>query len=152
MNILSGETFQQLFHDGIFDRNLFLTLNEEVSMEDLRRYRLTEDIPTTSMFIDAKSSYKDIDLDVKFDIIFALHSPLEYKTVASQIKSVAIRPGVNLDKLPKGYSGICLIDFPLGKPPLLKRLRPANGQIDSKDYDTLYLTTQKVINAILNRI
>lgn len=152
MSMFSGETLQRLFEEGVLNRNPFLTLHEGVNEEDLHRYKLSKDIPKTSVFIDAKSSYNDIDLNITFDIVFALHSPFEYETVASQIKSAAIRPGVNLDKLPKGYSGICLIDFPFGKPLLLKRLRPANKQIDFKNYDTLYLTTQKVMDAILSRI
>ena len=94
----------------------------------------------------------DIPIGVEFDVIFSRTNPQDYMSCRSILEWVNVNHTREIDYLPAGYSGVCLIEFSNGKPEILSRLAEFGDDKRQVDYDVLYLTTQDVMNRILENL
>ena len=94
---------------------------------------------------------KDVFVGAKFDVLFASRSPESYSVVNATLKyiNIQINSSREVDVLPRGYSGICLIDFEKHKPELLTVLKVYGEQRDNGKHDVLYLSQKPVLERIL---
>ena len=138
--------------DGTME-NMVFSCGSKISNENISANKnLPIDIPETSIYVDTGSYSFDLKLDKEFDIIFAKNNPKDFIKIQSIFKYISINANYEIDYLPKGYSGIGLVDFPQGKPEILNKLSEFRSEEKSKTNDTLYLTTQSVMDKILENL
>lgn len=104
-------------------------------------------MPKTSMFIGCRSE-KDIKIDTEFNVLFEYFNVENIVNTKAILKYVSVNPSYEIDSLPCGYYGICLVDFPNGIPSLIDTLRPEN----EKSINMLYLTQKDVMSKLLSYI
>lgn len=101
----------------------------------LNNLQLAED----EILCDCKSTCVDIKTGEEFNVLFS-HTDVEnYVYTKAILKYTSVNRSYEVNYLPNGYAGICLIEFPNGLPALLKKLRPEEED-DYALYDILYLT------------
>jgi hypothetical protein len=105
--------------------------------------------PGTNEYYIFGTSFMDVPVGASFDVIFPYHHVEEYIHAASILKYVNVNHSYEIDYLPNGYSGICLIEFPNGKPDILKKLAVYGEKYDDSIHDTLILTQKPIIDKIL---
>lgn len=101
---------------------------------------------------DCRTLCTDILCNTKFDILFSHNEVEKYVKTDAILEYVSVNRSYEVELLPKGYTGFCIINFPNGQPELLKKLRPEKENYDLTKYDTLYLTQSAVLERILNEI
>lgn len=132
---------------------LVFEIPDIISRNNISKFKgLNQNIPLASQYLGTGRFRFDIPTMVEFDVIFSRKNPLDYQPTRAILKWVNVNPNIETDFLPAGYSGICLIDFPQGKPNMLKKLPEFGEEIRGTEYDILYLTTQPVMNKILQRL
>jgi hypothetical protein len=113
--------------------------------EMLKKGKLNEMIlPTNSLFIGCRSN-KDMKVDTEFDTLFSYKNVEKYIITKAILKYVSVNPSYEIDYLPYGYYGICLIDFPEGIPLMLNKLNSEN----MVNYDLLFLTKKTILDETL---
>jgi hypothetical protein len=109
-------------------------------------------LASTQIITESKGFCTDIPFNTKFDVLF-LHDEVENFIITNAVlEYVSFNRGYEVDCLPNGYSALCIINFPDGKPELLNKLRPQKTARDLSKYDVLYLTQSDVIERILNEL
>lgn len=143
--------FREVSSDKI--NTLIFDLPDIIHDENISKHKgLSTEIPKTSQYLGTGKFSFDIPKNIEFDVIFSRKSPLTYKKTKAVITWFNINANIKTDYLPSGYSGICIVDFPEGKPELLKSLAEFGTDKYGKDYDELYLTTQEVMDKILEKL
>lgn len=146
---LSKYTIKEKIELGISD---VLFLNE-LPIQMLERGNLNKLIlPQTSLFIGCQTWCTDIKCETEYNVLFPHHNVEDFILTKAVLKYVSVNPTYEIDYLPNGYYGICIIDFPEGKPDLLHKLRPENEKDDRYKYDRLYLTQKSVFEKIIYRL
>jgi hypothetical protein len=103
------------------------------------------------MFIFGKG-YMDIPIGASFDVIFPARDVKNYIYTNSILKYVSVNPSYEIDYLPCGYTGMCLLDFSEGKPEILKKLAIFGEKKDYSIHDTLILTQKPILDKILKEL
>lgn len=152
----------QLDCEEIISKSLFpiLPLIQIPDWEQTKRYyslnpqhKLNSLILNDNQIIsDCRTLCNDVLCNTKFDILFSHHEVENYVNTNAVLEYVSVNRSYEVELLPKGYSGLCIINFLNGKPELLKKLRPENEQNDLTKYDKLYLTQRTVLERILNEL
>jgi|GEM_PF-5522689 len=125
----------------------------ELPVEMLERGNLdTLSLSPNSLFIGCQTWCADMKVGKEFDVLFSHHEVENFVTTKAILMSVKINPSYEIDYLPVGQYGICMINFPEGKPDLLNKLRPENEKNDKNRYDRLYLTQKKMFEKILKEL
>jgi hypothetical protein len=101
---------------------------------------------------DCRTLCTDILCNTKFDVLFSHHDVENYIDTDAVLEYISVNRSYEVELLPKGYTGFCIINFPNGKPELLKKLRPEKEYHDLTKYDKLYLTQSAVLERILNQL
>lgn len=107
--------------EGLFDKNLSLYLLDIPTIEDLQKGISVT--PSQNDFFVFARGYNDlIKVGSIFETIISRKSTSECLYQKSIIKYISVRKGDNIDYLPRGYSAICLIEFPDGIPEIIKKI------------------------------
>jgi hypothetical protein len=129
--------------------NLIFYVSDIIENAEISQYKgLDTNIPENSQYLGTGRHSLDIPVGNKFEVIFAKSNMKNYQKVESSILYANVNPSVELDYLPAGYSGICLVNFPNGMPEILSNL-PKYNSARSKDSDMVYLTSQKTMDRII---
>jgi len=138
---------ESLFPDiAVFD------IPDIIMEEDLDSLDLNKEIFENSVYLGTGRHHIDIPIGTAYNVIFSREDPLNYIETNAILKYVNVNPTVETDFLPAGYSGLCLMHFPSGKPELLDKLGPFNNVKDRDKHDVLYLTNQEVMDEIIARL
>ncbi|WP_298418827.1 hypothetical protein [uncultured Kordia sp.] len=125
------------------DENIVLCLEELINDSKLSSYKLNKTEKNSSYFISGGQNL-DVKKGSQFDIIFNIENPSNYISSLTKLSEIKLRKNIDLEILPEGYGGIVLIDFLETKPDIIKVLDRDRG-----NYKALYLTTQPILNRIL---
>lgn len=132
-----------------FPSEIIMESGNLMGKENLLNENLESNIPSSSQYLVIERNNLDITPGLKFDVIFPFSNPSNYINTEAILKFVNVKPNISTEIIPAGYSGIGLIDFPYGKPKILEDLGVFMKQSeDNKEY-ALYLTTQPVMDRIL---
>ncbi|MFN4198075.1 MAG: hypothetical protein ACK4FS_03510 [Flavobacterium sp.] len=145
------KVFREVTSNNI--ETLIFDLPDIISQENINKHKgLSTKIPKTSQYLGTGRFGFDIPEGVELDVIFPKSNPIAFIKTKAVLKWFSVNANIKTDYLPTGYSGICLIDFPEGKPELLKNLVEFGTDKYGKDYEELYLTTQAVMDKILKKM
>ena len=145
-NIL-GEIRLSLHKEGYYTKYKELLLTDFPCEIDLSKGKLP--IPKeTEIFIFGTSGYCDVPIETSFDIIYPSHNILKYVFVKSILKYVSVSPRYEIDYLPSGYSGLCLLEFPEGIPDMLNKLGMSREKKEFSTHDYLWLTQGPIVERI----
>jgi hypothetical protein len=106
----------------------------------------------TEIFIFGKSGYCDVPIETSFDVIYPGRNILDYVFVKSTLKYVSVNPRYEINYLPNGYSGLCLLEFPEGIPDILNKLGTSREKTDFSIHDFLWLTQKPVLERMLEEL
>lgn len=139
--------------DGTLNTLIF-SLPDIIRKNDISKYKnVNPNIPDTSQYLGTGRFNIDVPLGIEFDVIFSRKNPADYRKTHAILKWVNVNPTIETNHLPAGYSGMCLIDFPDGKPDdMFKNLADFNEDTFGKNYEELFLTTQAVMDKIIERL
>lgn len=138
--------------DGTVE-NMVFYIPDKISNENITNHKnLPTNIPETSQYFGTGSHNFDLEIGKEFDVIFSRSNPHEYINIDSKLNYLNFNQNIESDILPSGYAGVCLIDFPNGKPNLLNILPEFGSTEIGKGSDKLYLTTQSVMDKILENL
>ncbi|WP_264536976.1 hypothetical protein [Flavobacterium sp. N1736] len=130
---------------------LILDLPKET---DIQKGNLSVPDNTNQLYVFATTvvgnGYLEIKTNTKFDIIFPRKNTNEFKECNVILRYVNVNPRHQIDYLPGGYTGLCLLEFPNGKPELFNRLKYYGEKKDYNKHDTLILTQRPVMEKLLN--
>ena len=150
-NSVIEKIFTQLEDDKTFDEYLSLYLLVIPRDEDLKKN--VNIVPSKNDFFVFARGYNDkLKINTNFDVIIPRRSVNESIFCHSILKYVSVNPSYEIDYLPRGYSSLCLLEFPNGKPKLLKKLPIFCGTTDYSIHDMLILTQKSVLDKILNEL
>lgn len=141
--------YENIYNEGYFEKYLTLYLIDIPTMEQLEKGKV--DISTkndNSIFVIARGYNDKIKIGTTFDAIISRKSIDLSIFHHSILKFISINPSYELDYLPKGNSGLCLLEFPDGKPDLLNKLILESKENDNKQ-NILILTQKPVLEKIL---
>lgn len=133
---------------------LIFDLPDIISEKSISNYESLPKINSvTSQYFGTGRYEIDIKVGREFNILFSKKDPKSYIKTKAVLKYISFNRNIEVDYLPAGYSGICLIDFPEGKPTeLLNNLCELGEDKYEKNCDVLYLTTEEGMNEILKRL
>jgi len=77
----------------------------------IKSYGLAENVNNNEMYLSIGRTYLDIPTYLKFDITFKAKYPLAYINLKTEIKTLKINPNTEVNYLPLGNTGICLVSF-----------------------------------------
>ena len=136
--------------EGLYDKynDIFITerIGEQetkVFEKNLKRLDLGHLINPKSILVLGKG-YKDILINESFDILFLhenLNNAIEVKAL---IKYVNLSPGRKIDYLPKGYTGICLIELEDKIPNQIYDLKVYGDKERKGEKNVLYLSEKPI--------
>ena len=149
-NIL-GEIVLSLHKQGYFKKYQELLLTDFPTEKDLSKGKIP--IPMENeIFIFGTSGYCDVPVETSFDVIISNSNALNYVFIKSILKYVSVNPSYEIDYLPNGYSGLCLLEFPDGEPDILNKLGIAGEKKDFSIHDFLILTQKPILEKILDEL
>ena len=125
------------------DENVVLCLEELVDESKFSYYDIEKKENKSEYFISGTQNLV-IKKGNEFNVIFNIEKPNEYIKSFTKLSQIKLRKNLDLDILPEGYGGLVLIDFLEDKPEIIEILNRERA-----DYKALYLTTQPVMNRIL---
>ena len=129
--------------------NLIFYVSDIIENTEITQYKgLDTNIPETSQYLGTGRHAIDIPIGNNFEVIFAKSNIKNYEKIESSIIYANVNPSIEIDYLPAGYSGICLVNFPNGIPKILSNLPKFNSS-RNKNSDMIYLTSQKTMNRII---
>jgi hypothetical protein len=88
---------------------------------------LPADRPATSRVCFVGYSYADLPLPKRFTILFAMDKPETGVKTEIVIIAATQQLAVSSEEIPHGWKTICVIDFPLGVPPIVDDLPTLNS-------------------------
>lgn len=135
-----------------FDNYPTLSILDIPTSKELNRGLNSRIINENEMFLFAAADYVNIYINTSFNIIIPsrnIENSIESHTI---LKYVSVNPSYEIDYLPKGYSGICIFEFPNGKPDILNKLAVYGEKKDFSQHDTLILTHIKILDLIKKEI
>ena len=125
------------------ENNILLCIEELVTESQLKEIDFEGSSKSTRLFVTGRH-LNDILKGAEFDVIFEYDNPNNNYNIRTKIVNFSMRKGQYLDVLPEGYGGGVLIDFLDEIPEIIDVLDRERG-----NYKALYLTTQTVMNRIL---
>jgi hypothetical protein len=129
-----------------------LSLLDIPTTKELNRGLDNKIINSDEVFLFASAGLTEIKNLTSFNMLFAYRN-LEHSVNCNVIlKYISINPSYEIDYLPKGYSAICIFEFPEGKPEILNKLAYYGEKKDYSIHDTLILTQKPVLTEILKRL
>lgn len=152
---ITESTFSTLQEEGTYERYDHLGLldvpNESQISSMMRILERTGNLNlvTPNSFFCFGVAYRDVKVGSTYSTLFASQNVMNFANVEATLKYVNVNKSYEVDYLPRGYSGICLIEFNGSKPELLKKLKVYREIGNSEAYDTLYLSQKVVLDRII---
>jgi hypothetical protein len=145
------EIYLKVESEGVFDENKTLYLL------DLPNSDMLKNIPLKPMknelFVFARGYNDELKTGSTFNVVFPRKKPNQYFECLIELKYVSVNPKYEIDYLPKGYSGICLLKFQKEIPnEILNKLAGFDEIKDKQKHDTLILTQKEGLNKLLKEI
>ncbi len=151
-----GEFFTELHTKNelkIFPSLLLLDLPRE---SDLKKGNFVKSINSNQFYVFATTLISDGNLEIKkntkFDVLCSRKRPIDFVECDVVLKYINVNPRYEIDYLPGGYTGICLIEFKNGKPEILNKLAFFGEKKEYGKNDRLILTQKELLNKLLNKI
>jgi hypothetical protein len=144
-----GETMFKLNEKKYFNIHTTITLLDIPTKKEIERGLQDKVISSNEIFVFAASNYTDIKIETIFDTIIPIRNITAYLECSCILKYVSVNPSYEIDYIPKGYSAICLFEFPDGKPDMLNKLAYYGEKKDYTKHDTLILTQKAVMDKLL---
>jgi hypothetical protein len=124
---------------------------------DLPNEDMLKNIPLKPMqnelYVFARGYSDELKIGSTFNVVFPSKNPNEYVESLIELKYISVNPKHEIDYLPKGYSGICLLKFQNEKPDeILNKLAIYDEKKDKHKHDTLFLTQKEGLNKLLKVI
>lgn len=152
MNILTNEIIENLNQKGII-LNPFLSSYRSHSNLDIKHYGLPQINKEKQLYLDNNSSKYDLIIGTEFNVLFRRNSIREFKKINAKIDFVSLKKGDNIGIIPRGYGGIVRLQFEDKVPEITNLLvQSENEKYDDVRNDTLYFTTQEVMDKILEEL
>lgn len=133
---------------GLFDENLSLYLLDTPTKEDLQK-SINIVASENDFFVFAKGYSDSIKVGTTFEAIISRKFTSQSIYHKSILKYVSVRKGDKIDYLPRGYSGICLLEFPDSIPKIIKNLPSRADKKDEETYDSLVISQKNALDRIL---
>ncbi|WP_374175264.1 hypothetical protein [Flavobacterium tructae] len=132
---------------------LILDLPKET---DIQKGNLSVPDNTNQLYVFATTvvgnGYLEIRINTKFDIIFPKKCANEFEECNVILRYVNMNPRYQIDYLPGGSTGLCLLEFPNGRSELFNKLKYYGEKTDYNKHDTLILTQRPVIEKLSSTI
>ncbi|MBE8726171.1 hypothetical protein [Flavobacterium hungaricum] len=123
----------------------YYSINPEHRFNDLK---LTEN----QIIVECCSHGTDILTGTEFDVIFPHNGVENFLSVSAILEYVSYNRSYEVDMVPNGYSPLAIINFPQGKPEVLKKLKAGKEKFDFNKHDYFYLTQKKVMEKIVKEL
>lgn len=150
MNLIPEEILNKI--DQEFGSASKINFYEIMNNEELSLQELTPP-DNNSIYIYHSKIQSDIEKGKKFNVLFSRKDPNNYINIDAEIDYVSVKKGVNLDIIPAGYGGIIRIKLDVEtKNIITKKLKKESEKFDVEKHDIIYLTTQPVMDRILELI
>ena len=132
--------------------NIILPISDIYTSNDpqIKKFGLPVELSENHVYLGSERPILDVPIYTKFDVIFSLKEPKNYSKIKSELKFVKVRPGQDINFLPMGYSGICLVEFSEKKPDILDVLAQFPVPYNRAENDFLFFTTQDVMDQIMD--
>jgi len=148
-----GEFFINLNNIGELEKNPSILILELPNESHLKLGHLPKIDNVNQIFVlgttVVSNGYLEIKIGTQFDIIFASKEINDFVECSAILKYVNINPGYEINYLPGGYTGICLLEFKSGIPiDMIEKLAPFDMHGGSSKIDTLILTQKSVMDKI----
>lgn len=118
----------------------------------IKRMGLKSNIDEKSLYIGSGRTFIDIPVGIGFDVIFPLKDPKKYEKIESILEKIKLNSSQDIDYLPQGIAGICLIKFKNERPDILELVPPYSVKFNAEFHDVLYLTTQNALDEFIELI
>jgi len=100
-------------------------------------------------YVTSGKSYIDTIKNTEFEVIFSMHSPLNYIEKNTIIKEIYDGKGNVLDLIPENGYGISLIEFEKEIPDTWTKLSYWGSKSNPDSNEFIYLTSKKTMQRIL---
>lgn len=144
--IISKELFPILILYSIADQVRMKQYYSKNPEHRLNNLKLTEN----QIIAECRSCCTNILTGTEFNIIFSNNDVKNFSNVTAILEYVSVNYNYEVDNVNNGYTPLCIINFPQGKPEIINKLAPETGRLDSGKYDNLFLTQKQVMEKILN--
>lgn len=137
----------KLENQGIFDKNLMLYLIDLPNKEMIDKLPFTAGI--NEVFVFARGDSDENKVGSCYNTLFAKSESNEHIECKVELVYVSVNATYEINYLPRGYSGICLLKFDSKVPDILfDKLSQYDVKHDPKKHDILILSQRKVLNSI----
>lgn len=130
------------------ESNILLSLVRILSNKEVEEVEFKGNTNSTKVFVTGHQEL-DVIKGTEFDVIFSYNNPKNYLNIRSKILNFSFRKNQYVDVLPEGTGGGVLIDFFNENVEILNKLPKFQSRPIKGTNETLYLTTQPVMNRII---
>ena len=147
INTLRTEGFYDSYND-LFISDRVEKEEVEIFKKNLQRLGLGNLFNSQTILVFGKS-LKDLHLGDVFEVFFPHEEVEKNIKLEAILKYVNLSKGRKIDYLPKGCTGICLIEFKGEIPKIIDRLKFYNEKFDELRHYNFYLTQKPILDRIL---
>ncbi|WP_445432107.1 hypothetical protein [Chryseobacterium indoltheticum] len=152
MTAITNDLYDNIREDFI-NKYPFLAFHRMYSNNDISKYELNPINRNTSIYVENYSNDNDIILRTKYNVIYNRKEPKNYQKTDCEIDFLSLKKNDNIGIIPKGYGGCIRLNFKDEVPDMTKLLvQDKNENYNDTDNDILYLTTQEVMDKILQEL
>ncbi|HEY8936093.1 MAG TPA: hypothetical protein VIM65_12765 [Cyclobacteriaceae bacterium] len=150
-DVLLRMIYNKVYDEGYFEKYLTLYLLDVPTEAQLIKSdaSLLQSDENCSLII-ARGFDDNIKVNATFDAIISQNNIKTSIFTRAILKYISVNPSYKIDYLPKGYSGLCLLNFPQGKPDILKNIPVYGENKDYEKHDILILTQRAVLERIFD--
>jgi hypothetical protein len=150
MKELSVEVWEKL-EEKISRTYPLLIFHDILDDEEIKDQELPLIDNNTSIYVYQHKRFDNVfAVGTKYTRMFSYRHPDRYVQVDAVIDYVSLRKGQEIFSIPEGYGGLCRIHFPNGLPKEINLVpKGTNTKFDREKNDILYLTTENVLNPLL---
>lgn len=131
----------------------FLVFHRMYSDNDISNYGLEPINRDVFLYVENYSNGNDIILGTKYNVIYSRKEPKNYQKIDCEIDFVSLKKNDNIGLIPRGYGGCVRLKFKDKIPEMTKLLvQDKNENYNDSNNDILYLTTQEVMDKILEEL
>jgi hypothetical protein len=144
-----SEIIFELKQQNYFTNFPTLSLLDIPTAKELARGLNHIEVNKKEIFLFAAADYTEIKKQTIFNTLIARTNIENTISCNVILKYVSVNPSYEIDYIPKGYSAICIFEFPDGKPEILNKLAIYGEKKDYSKHDTLILTQKEVLDKLL---
>lgn len=146
LDVIRKEGLYEEYND-MFIPDRLGTEDADIFLKNLKRLGLGDLINENSILVFGKGG-RDIKVNESFGVLFSHQDLTDAIKVEATLKYVNLSTSRKIDFLPKGSSGVCLIEFKDSIPDLIWQLRIYGEKDCSQGNVTLYLSEKPIIDRL----